>query len=274
LPAQVDAGRHAGQDVPVDAVGRFAALVESPEPPLDRAALAIAAGAEPELDEGRWLAELDRLAADVATLPALLRRLFEIEGFAGNAADYQDPRNSLLPHVLTRKLGIPITLAVVAIEVGRRAGVALEGVGMPGHFLVRPVGTRTHLDVFRGGAALDMAGCEALFRATAGVRRDVPFGPHLLATASTHSILARMLENLRVVYRSRRRPGDLEWVLRMRLALPGTGLTEVLELAEALGEQGRWLDGARLLEERLPDASPVGAERLRAAAKALRAHLN
>jgi regulator of sirC expression with transglutaminase-like and TPR domain len=255
-------------------MGRFAALMEAPEPPLDRAALAIAAGADPDLDEGRWLAELDRLAADVGSLRALVHRLFEIEGFAGNTGDYQDPRNSLIPHVLTRKLGIPITLAVVTIEVGRRAGVALEGVGMPGHFLVRPVGTRRHLDVFRGGVELDLAGCEAVFRATSGARPGVPFGPHLLATASTRSILARMLENLRVAYRARRRPGDLEWVLRMRLALPGTGLTEVLELASALGDQGRWLEGARLLEERLPDASRVGAERLQAAAMALRAHLN
>ena len=101
-----------------------------------------------------------------------------------------------------------------------------------------------------------------------------PFGPHLLATASTRSMLARMLENLRGVYRERVRPADLEWVLRMRLALPGTGLPEVLELATALGDQGRWQEGARLLEERIPDASAVGAERLRNAARALRAHLN
>ena len=258
----------------MDAVKRFSALVESREPPLDRAALAIAAGAEPGVDEGRWLAELDRLAAGVATLSALTRRLFETEGFAGNAADYHDPRNSLLPHVLARRLGIPITLAVVTIEVGRRAGVELEGVGMPGHFLVRPVGTRRHLDVFRGGSELDMAACETLFRATSGARPGVPFGPHLLATASTRSILARVLENLRVVYRARSRPADLEWVLRMRLALPGTGLTELLELAAAMGDQGRWLEGARLLEQRVPQASPVGAQRLRTAAKALRAHLN
>ena len=258
----------------MDAVERFAALVKGADPPLDRAALAIAAGADPAVDEGRWLAELDRLAAGAGTLGALLHRLFEVEGFAGNTADYRDPRNSLLPHVLTRRLGIPITLAVVTIEVGRRAGVALEGVGMPGHFLVRPVGTRRHLDVFRGGTELDLAACEALFRATAGARPDVPFGPHLLVTASTRSVLARMLENLRSVYRDRQRPADLEWVLRMRLALPGTGLTELLELATALGEQGRWLDGARLLEGRLPGASPVGAQRLRAAARSLRAHLN
>lgn len=258
----------------VDPAARFATLLKGADPPLDRAALAIAAGADPGLDEDRWLAELDRLAEHVGSLRTLVHRLFETEGFAGNTADYRDPRNSLLPHVLTRKLGIPITLAVVTIEVGRRAGVALEGVGMPGHFLVRPVGTRRHLDVFRGGVELDIAGCEALFRATAGIRPDVPFGPHLLATASTRSILARMLENLRGVYRERARAADLEWVLRMRLALPGTGLAEVLELAAALGDQGRWLEGARLLEEHLPDASAVGAERLRTAARALRAHLN
>jgi regulator of sirC expression with transglutaminase-like and TPR domain len=258
----------------VDAPARFAALLGGADPPLDRAALAIAAGADPRVDEERWLAELDRLAAGVGSLDALRHRLFETEGFAGNTADYHDPRNSLLPHVLTRRLGIPITLAVVAIEVGRRAGVALEGVGMPGHFLVRPVGTHRHLDVFRGGVELDMAACEALFRSTTGTRPDLPFGPHLLTTASTRSILTRMLSNLRLVYASRRWPGDLEWVLRMRLALPGAGLRELLELGAALGDQGRWLEGARLLEEHLPDASPVGAERLRTAARALRAHLN
>jgi regulator of sirC expression with transglutaminase-like and TPR domain len=258
----------------MNAVERFAGLVTGDEPPLDRAALAIAAGADPRVDEDRWLAELDRLAAGVGSLQALLQRLFETEGFAGNTADYHDPRNSLLPHVLTRRLGIPITLTVVTMEVGRRAGVALEGVGMPGHFLVRPVGTTRHIDVFHGGAELDLAGCEALFRATSGARAAVPFGRHLLPTASTRSILARILENLRAIYRARQRPRDLEWVLRMRLALPGTGLGEVLELAATLGEQGRWLDGARLLDERVPDASPVGAQRLQAAAKILRAHLN
>jgi regulator of sirC expression with transglutaminase-like and TPR domain len=260
--------------VHVDAVQRFAEMVGRPDPPLDRAALAIAAGADPQQDDARWLGELDRLADGVGSLGGLVHRLFVQEGFAGNTGDYYDPRNSLLPHVLTRRLGIPITLAVVTIEVGRRAGIALEGVGMPGHFLVRPVGTRSHLDVFRGGAELGMTECEALFRAASGAGPEVPFGPHLLTTAPTRAILVRMLENLRAVHRARRRPGDLEWVVRMRLALPGTGTADLLELAEALGDQGRWLDGARLLEEHLPGASPAGVARLRTAARSLRAHLN
>jgi regulator of sirC expression with transglutaminase-like and TPR domain len=263
------------QDGRVDAVQRFVELVRLPDPPLDQAALAIAAGADPALDPAPWLAELDRLAAGVGSLEDLLRRLFVDAGFAGNTRDYYDPRNSLLPHVLRRRIGIPITLAVVCIEVGRRAGVALEGVGMPGHFLVRPVGTWIHLDVFAGGVELDLAACEALFRAASGAGPEVPFGPHLLARSSTSAVLARMLENLRAVYRALRRPANSEWVLRMRLALPGAGLAEQVELAHALGAQGRWLDGARLLEDQAASsAEPTLTEQLRRAARSLRAHLN
>jgi hypothetical protein len=260
----------------VHTVQRFTTLVREPDPPLDRAALALAAGADPSLTPDPWLAELDRLAAGVDSLPALVRRLFVEEGFRGNRADYHDPRNCLLPQVLTRRCGIPITLAVVCMEVGRRAGIPLEGVGMPGHFLVRVPGTARHLDVFDGGRELDPAGCERVFRAVSGAGPAVPFGPHLLTRASTHAILARILQNLRGIYRERGRPADTEWVLRMRLQLPGAGLTELIELAEALGAQGRWLDGARLLEDRLATgtAVPPHEDRLRTAARSLRAHLN
>lgn len=258
----------------MDAVARFAGLVGRPDPPLDQAALALAAGADPDLDPAPWLAELDRLAAGVDSLPGLLRRLFVTEGFAGDQRYYRDPRNSLLNHVLARRIGIPITLAVVAIEVGRRARVPLEGVGMPGHFLVREPGGDHCLDVFDGGRALSADACEARFRSVTGAGPDVPFGPHLLRTASTTTILVRMLQNLRVVYRSRRRPADLEWVLRMRLALPAAGLADIVELAEALGQQARWREGALLLERQLPGLAREQAERLTATARALRAHLN
>jgi regulator of sirC expression with transglutaminase-like and TPR domain len=249
----------------VDAVQRFGRIVAVPEPALDRAALALAAGADPDLDERRWLAELDRLAAGVTSVDGLVRRLFVDEGFRGNTADYADPRNSLLHQVLHRRLGIPITLAVVTIEVARRAGIGVEGVGMPGHFLVRPTGTTRYLDVFAGGT---------LFRRATGAGPEVPFGPHLLTAAPVRSILARMLENLRAVYRARQRPRDVEWVLRMRLLLPGVRLTDVLELGRALGDQARWPEGAALLEQRAQNAPAAHAERLRTAARSLRAHLN
>ncbi|GAA2542804.1 SirB1 family protein [Pseudonocardia hydrocarbonoxydans] len=258
----------------MDAVQRFGRVVAVPDPPLDRAALALAGGSDPELDIDRWLRELDRLAAGVSSLEGLRQRLFVEEGFGGNAGDYTDPRNSLLHHVLHRRLGIPITLAVVTMEVGRRAGVPIEGVGMPGHFLVRPTGTSRYLDVFAGGAEISGARCEQLFRGATGAGPEVPFGPHLLTAAPTRAILVRMLENLRAVYGARRRPADLEWVLRMRLLLPGVRLTDVLDLGTALGDQGRWLEGAKLLEDRVPAASAAHADRLRNAARSLRAHLN
>jgi regulator of sirC expression with transglutaminase-like and TPR domain len=259
------------EDVRVEAVRRFAELVGRPDPPLDRAALALAAGADPHLDIDHWLAELDRLAAGVTDLEDLLHRLFIEEHFTGNSANYYDPRNSLLPHVLTRRLGIPITLAVVCMEVGRRAGVPIEGVGMPGHFLIRPARSDVLLDVFAGGVELSLADCESRFRELGG---KGPFGPHLLAATTTRAILVRMLENLRVVFRALRRPAGTEWVLRMRLTLPGADLAEHMELAQALGSQAKWLDGARILEAQVPQVSPETARRLALAARSLRAHLN
>lgn len=259
----------------MDPVEYFTQLIphRGPEPDLDVAALAIAAGAEPGLDPRVWLRELDRLAEGVDSLDKLVHRLFAEEGFAGNSGHYFDPRNSLLNHVLSRRLGIPITLSVVAMEVGRRAGVPLEGVGMPGHFLVRPPGGERYLDAFAGGELLDEAGCEARFRASTGAGPDVAFGPHLLSPAPPRAILARMLENLRGIYRAQHQPAGLEWVLRMRIVLPGVGTDHLTELANAMGEQGRWLDGAAFLESRRPHW-PEQAGTLDRGARSLRAQLN
>jgi regulator of sirC expression with transglutaminase-like and TPR domain len=259
----------------MDAVERFTALMarRGPSPALDVAALAIAAGADPTLEPDLWLAELDRLAAGVDSLEGLVRRLFVEERFTGNATDYHDPSNCLLNEVLARQLGIPITLSIVCMEVGRRAGVPLEGIGMPGHFLVRPVGTDRYLDAFAGGELLDLAGCEERFRLSTGAGPNVTFGSHLLTTAPTRSILARILTNLRTVYHQLGRPADVEWVLRMRLALPGVTAAELVELGHALAQQGRFLQAARLLEDQAEEW-PHFANTLVPAAHALRAQLN
>jgi regulator of sirC expression with transglutaminase-like and TPR domain len=255
----------------MDAVAEFTGVVQGDAPPLDRCALLMAAAAEPDTDVERWLRALDGLADGVTDLDGLRRRLFVDIGLAGNAADYTDPRNSLLPHVLGRGLGIPISLAVVTLEVGRRAGIALDGVGMPGHFLVGVPGTGRYLDVFAGGAELDAAACEQRWRDLGG---QGAFRPEFLEPVPAAVILARMLENLRGSYRTRRRPADLEWVLRMRLALPAADLTHLVELAEALGAQARWDEGAALLRAvpaELPEEHRVALE-LRA--RSLLAHLN
>ena len=111
----------------VDPTGGFAALVEGPESalPLDEAALLIADHAYPELDVAAQLARLDALALScfAPTLDALVEHLFVDENFHGNADDYYDPRNSFLNDVLDRRVGIPITLSVLTMEVGRRIGV-------------------------------------------------------------------------------------------------------------------------------------------------------
>ena len=169
-------------------------------------ALAIATGADPGLDADTWLRELDRLAERVDSLETLIHRLFVDKGFAGNTTNYYDPRNSLLNHVIDRRLGIPITLSVVCLEVGRRAGVSLEGISMPGHFLLRPMATDHYLDAFNGGALIDLAGCEALFRTANRAGPDVAFGRHLLTTAPRRAIFARILQNLRSAYRDLGRP--------------------------------------------------------------------
>ena len=145
---------------------RFAAMVTRPESELDLAAAALEIAAEeyPQLVPGPYLQRLDVLAervrdrlgdetAPLIVLQELNRVLFEEERFRGNAEAYYDPRNSFLNDVLDRRVGIPITLSLIYLEVGWRLGLPLSGVGFPGHFLVRYEGevVRVLLDRFDGG---------------------------------------------------------------------------------------------------------------------------
>lgn len=258
-----------------DALSRFRLLAALPEADLDLAqgALLIGAAGDPGADPAACLAELDAWAEGISDLDGLRGRLFTELGFQGDPAHYYDPENSFLHRVISRRLGIPITLSVVAMEVGWRAGVRLEGIGMPGHFLVRVPHTGIYLDAFAGGEVLDEAGCEARFRQVTGAGEATPFGPHLLPRVSPHAMLARMLANLAVIYEARRSGTDLEWVARMQLALPGAAAPELLSLATALELQGRFLEGARELEARAGGA-PGAAPELLAAANRLRARCN
>ncbi len=197
------------------ALGAFRELVARPEHELDlgRAALAVARIEHPELSAEPYLVRLDELAtrSGVAALgggrPALDRLsafLFDQEGFRGNADEYYDPRNSCLNDVLDRRLGIPITLSVLAMEVGRRVGLTVAGIGLPGHFVVgaRVDGRTVVLDPFGGGRALAREDSEALVARAVGrpVRlTNAHFGP-----ASKRQIITRMLKNLQGIYAQRR----------------------------------------------------------------------
>jgi regulator of sirC expression with transglutaminase-like and TPR domain len=192
----------------------FASLIARPVVPLAEAALAIAAEEYPGLDVAGYLRTVDVLGARVAerllpaprppltVLAALKTVLFEEERFRGNEAEYYDARNSFLNEVLDRKLGIPITLSILYIEVAARAGLQLQGVGYPGHFLVRcPMGEGAQADVFidpfNGGDLLGADECVARFRALLHGR---DFDPRFLEAVSAAQILSRMLHNLKKIY--------------------------------------------------------------------------
>ncbi|HEY2300446.1 MAG TPA: transglutaminase-like domain-containing protein [Acidimicrobiales bacterium] len=255
---------------------RFIALVQGPEEQLalDEAALLLAAHAEPELDVAGELRRLDDLAGSLtdASATAVADVLFGRLGLRGNTEDYGDPRNSYLNQVLDRRLGIPISLAVLMIEVGRRAGVTLEGIGMPGHFLVR--GDGEVRDPFEGGRALDHDACAALFRGIHGPKAR--FTPAMLAPVGPRTILARMLANLRQSYIGRRDPGALEWVVHLRVAIPGVPAAELVDLARLLAELGRFAEAAKALDDLTVAGvlNPQDSAKLHGQAIALKARLN
>jgi regulator of sirC expression with transglutaminase-like and TPR domain len=129
--------------------------------------------------------------------------LFEEEGFQGNTDEYYDPQNSYLTDVLDRRLGIPITLSVLAMSVGRRAGLDVVGVGLPGHFIAKAVAGDEEIlfDPFHGGQLLTPDGCEQLITAVTG--REFAATPALLAPTPPGLIVTRMLNNLRSIYADR-----------------------------------------------------------------------
>lgn len=258
----------------MDVAVELGALVAAGAEPLDRALALIAAAGRPGVDPADVLARIDALAVLVPDLDAeqLCGGIFRGLGFRGNRGDYYDPDNSRIDRVLDRRAGIPITLSVLAMEIGRRRGVPLVGVGMPGHFLLRDAGDDdVFLDAFDGGRVLDLDGCRRLFARLHGP--TVPFDPAFLAPTGPADIVTRVLDNLRVAHlRAGDRRGFLE-VLRLKGAMPDAGISERRQLAGVLAEEGRFLEAAAL-HERLAGEDVSRADEHRAAAVRLRAHLN
>lgn len=189
---------------------RFVAEVSGAAVNLSRAALLVAAEEEPgRCDVAGCLRLLEELGAEArgrvaartaAPVEALNQYLFGELGFRGNEADYYDPRNSLLHRVLERRTGIPITLSILYMEVGRRAGLEVEGVGLPGHFVVRaglPGGATTLVDPFNARST-DADECQQRLDVIYG--GQVTLGEEHLRAAGVSDILARVLGNLKAVY--------------------------------------------------------------------------
>lgn len=217
--------------VTLSATARFRELMASGPNgfALDEACLLISAHARPNLDIARYLNRLDEIAGTVLppTLDGLLSVLFRNEGYRGNEQDYYDPENSFLDRVIDRRVGIPITLSVLAMEVGRRCGVPLWGVGMPGHFLLRDkVDPMVFVDAFNGGRILLAGDCRRMHHA---MSQGSPWDDSFLNPTSKIGIVARVLTNLKVVAQNRRDDSMLLWVMRLRQAIPALAEEEQIE---------------------------------------------
>src|SRR5947209_1081472 len=202
----------------------FTALITQEDTIIDltQAALLIAAEEYPELDIDQYVAQIDRLAMRVRTqlelpetalytpLPpeishldailAMNKVLFEQEHFHGNQADYYNPHNSFLNDVLEKQQGIPITLSLLYMEVGRRVGLPIDGIGLPFHFVVRCQLTKgtIYIDPFEKGRLLSEKDCRARVYRTFRDRTD--FNPRWLEPVSPRQLLIRMLANLKHIY--------------------------------------------------------------------------
>jgi regulator of sirC expression with transglutaminase-like and TPR domain len=265
----------------------FEQLAALPDECIDVAAGAalIARDAYANLDVVQLLGRLDELSAPLGTgalallspteqAEAVSHYVFEHLGFRGNDQDYYDPKNSLLPDVLDRKLGIPITLALVYCEVARRAGVLARGVSFPGHFLVRidsaakggADASKTNkgaddapviVDPFFGGRRMDQASLQKLLERAGGAQKLVA-DEHLLPT-SARTMLVRMLINLKWIYATR---GDFARALlaldRIISLTPDSvpALRERGLLAARLGS----VEAARADLSRLLELSPQGPD--------------
>jgi regulator of sirC expression with transglutaminase-like and TPR domain len=259
---------------------RFKALIERPLVPLDEAALAIAEEEYPGLDTAACLARLDALGALVdqrareprrvaGRLRALCDVLFDELGFRGNGEAYYDPRNSFLNEVLERGLGIPISLSVLVMEVGRRVGLPLHGVGLPRHFMVKlqpNAGPEVFIDAFDGGALLSREECAARFR---GGPTAPELDPRWFQAVTPRQLLGRMLQNLKQIYVERGDVVRAYWVVD-RLVLVAPEAAEELRdrglIAARLGNRPAASRDLRDYLERVPGAPDAADIRERLAA--------
>lgn len=220
----------------------FAQLISREDARIDlsRACLLIAQDAYPDLDVERYIGEIERMATRLRArlaptaagedrVVALNQLLYEELGYWGNTEDYYDPRNSYLNEVIDRRTGMPITMSILYMELGRRIGLPVEGVSFPGHFLVRVRlrGGMLVLDPFSGGAPQSEDELRSRVKRVIpdGVADDLPASElpldQFLEPATNRQILARVLRNLKGIYRKANKPERMLDVLnRMLLVTP------------------------------------------------------
>jgi len=221
----------------------FARLAIAPDPELDmgEAALRIASARYPLLNVRRYLGRLDAIARTAGPRAArcphlhdkveVLREVvYKDLGLRGNGRQYYDPRNSYLNEVLDRRLGIPLTMAIVLLEVAERIHVPLRGVSFPGHFLVRVGETETFMDPWEGGRLLSVDDCRILLERQG--RGSFAFDRRFLRPATKREILLRLLRNLKVAHTKREEWEEALAALDRLLALAPEEVAELRDRGE------------------------------------------
>jgi regulator of sirC expression with transglutaminase-like and TPR domain len=254
---------------------RFARLIAQPETDIDlaRGALTIAADGRAEVDPGATLAALDDLAervrirldvgdAETHVIDRLQDVLFRESGFRGpTAAEYHDPRASLLDVVVTRRVGLPISLAIVELEVAWRIGLALVGIGLPGHFIVGAPGG-VFLDPAADGRRLTPDDCQALLRRSIG--DGILFHSGMLRPNGKREILARVLRNLRSAHLAARDWSAALGAVELLMIIEPTDPDHGRDRGLLLGRVGRFNEAVaalgRYLQER-PDGQDTAEVR-------------
>lgn len=237
------------------------------------AALAIARVEYPALDPQPYLDQVEAMGLNASArlgsvahvsseaITVLNEYLFEEEGFSGNREHYDDPRNSFLNEVLDRRTGIPISLAVIYLEVARRAGLDITGVNFPGHFLLRTggpaIGENLIIDPFHGGALLSEVDCRQLLRNHVG--EEAAFDSSLLTPATRHDIVVRMLVNLKRLYVRMRSFPQARFISTLLLAADPSAISELRDRGLLAYHLEDFASALRDLEEYLR-LSPHDAE--------------
>jgi regulator of sirC expression with transglutaminase-like and TPR domain len=267
-----------------NARAEFERMVKLPASQIDlaRAALLVAAESDPQVDVDAEMRRIDdwsealraRIAADANNLQKLarLREFVFVElGFAGDHKDYFSPSNSLLHEVMERRRGIPLTLGIILMELGWRIGMPLEGVGFPGHFLVRLSGEPGDLllDPYRHAMSVHEEDCRHML--IESTRGEVEFSPELTQSVDKHQMIVRLLHNLKAAYvRRGDDAGALGVVERLMLVQPDDlaqvrdhGLLQyrLQRFAPALESLLRYLERASDADDRAGVEATVAAVR-------------
>lgn len=249
---------------------RLYQVVRQPEAEINlaEAALYIAQEHYPDLEVDSYLNALDTMAAEVQerlpteayplrVIQTINQYLYQDLGFVGNAVDYYDPRNSFLNEVIERRTGIPITLSLVYLEIAQRIDFPMFGIGMPGHFLIRPKQEEMEIfvDPFHGGEILFSEDCHERLAQFYG--RPMELQPQFIQPVSSRQFLVRMLTNLKHIYLS-----QSEWLkslaaIEQILITDPNAVGELRDRGTLYYQLGRWSEACQDLEAYLASNPPV-----------------